>query len=114
MKKIVFYDGDVKAFINGRKAVLLKFGPSELVLDGVLTKMFLKQDAKRGFEQIKRFISSASFEVMVLDGFAEALENSSFKEEIIIWLNDHQSNDDFPFIAITGGGKGKFPNLITE
>ena len=61
MKKIVFYDGDVKAFINGRKAVLLKFGPSELVLDGVLTKMFSKQDAKRGFEQIKRFISSASF-----------------------------------------------------
>ena len=52
MKKIVFYDGDVKAFINGRKAVLLKFGPSELVLDGVLTKMFSKQDAKRGFEQI--------------------------------------------------------------
>lgn len=114
MKKIVFYEGDIKAFVNGRKAVLLKFGPSELVLEGVLTKVFSGQDAKKGFEQIKRFISSASFEVMVLDGFADVLENSSYKEEIIIWLNDHQSNDDFPHIAITGGVKGKFPNLITE
>ena len=48
--------------------------------------------------------------ILILFGFLVEL----IVFEIIIWLNDHQSNDDFPHIAITGGGKGKFPNLITE
>lgn len=114
MKKILLFEGDAAAFISGRKAALLRFSDNALTLSGVLAKDFTGMDARRGFEQLKRFVSSASFEVIVLDGFAPALSVSSHKEDIIMWLNDHSSEPDFPTLLITGGGGELLPGLNAE
>ncbi|MGN0905749.1 MAG: hypothetical protein ACI4NM_01260 [Bullifex sp.] len=114
MKKILFFEGDAAAFLEGKKAALLRFSDNAPVLTGVLTKDFTGMDAKRGFEQLKRFVSSAAFDAIVLDGFAPALSSSSHKDEIIMWLNDHSSEPDFPMLLITGGGGELLPGLNAE
>ena len=114
MKKIIYKDDNIENLIQNKKCALLRFGESTLVLPGVLTKSFLLNEAKKGFEMLKRYISSASFDVIILDCFAHSLATSSYKDEIIIWLNDHQSNDDFPLLVITKGGREELVNLIAE
>ncbi len=114
MNKILFFEGDVPAFTEGKKTALLRFSDNSLTLPAVLTKDFTGMDAKRGFEQLKRFVSSASFEVIVLDGFAPALSVSSHKDDIIMWLNDHSSEPDFPTLLITGGGGELLSGLCAE
>ena len=114
MSKIVFKDDDLENLIVNKKSALLRFGESNLVLPGILTKSFSSSDAKKGFEMLKRYISSASFDVIILDGFALSLASSSYKDDIIVWLNDHQENDDFPLLIITRGGKEEVGNLKAE
>ena len=114
MKKIIFKNDDIKSLVEGKKCARLSFGLSDIVLEGVLTKHFSSADTKKGFEMLKRYVSSSSFDVIVLDGFGHSLASSSYKDDIIIWLNDHQCNDDFPLLIITGGGQAELPNLIAD
>ena len=109
MDKMVFVTGDVKDRIEGRKAALLRFGVgSGVILPTV--KSFGSQEGKKGFEQLKRYVSSEAFEVIVLDGFALALKDDEIKE-ITIWLNDHATAPGFPQLLFLGEGRERFSEL---
>ncbi len=61
------------------------------------------QLAKQGWEQVKRWISSASYDLIVLDEFTYTLTLGYLDvEEICTWLSDHKAKEGFPHLVITG------------
>lgn len=61
------------------------------------------QLAKQGWEQVKRWISSGSFDLIVLDEFTYTLSLGYLDTaEICIWLSDHKMKEGFPHLVITG------------
>ncbi len=59
--------------------------------------------AKKGWQQVKRWISSASYDLIVLDEFTYTLSLGYLNcEEICFWLADHKDKEGFPHIIITG------------
>ncbi|MGH0053197.1 MAG: cob(I)yrinic acid a,c-diamide adenosyltransferase [Sphaerochaetaceae bacterium] len=59
--------------------------------------------AKKGWQQIKRWISSASYDLIVLDEFTYTLSLGYLDSgEICTWLEDHKSKEGFPHLIITG------------
>ena len=61
------------------------------------------QLAKKGWQQVKRWISSGSFDLIVLDEFTYTLSLGYLdSNEVCAWLDDHRRNDGFPHLVITG------------
>lgn len=59
--------------------------------------------AKQGWQQVKRWISSASFDLIVLDEFTYTLSLGYLDcEEVCLWLQDHKDKEGFPHLVITG------------
>lgn len=59
--------------------------------------------AKKGWQQVKRWISSASYDLIVLDEFTYTLSLGYLDgEEVCSWLADHKGKEGFPHIVITG------------
>lgn len=59
--------------------------------------------AIKGWEQVKRWISTASFDLIVLDEFTYTLSLGYLDtQEICRWLADHKQNKGFPHLVITG------------
>ncbi len=59
--------------------------------------------AKKGWQQVKRWISSASYDLIVLDEFTYTLSLGYLDcEEVCLWLADHKNKEGFPHIVITG------------
>lgn len=59
--------------------------------------------AIKGWEQVKRWISTSSFDLIVLDEFTYTLSLGYLDtEEICRWLSDHKQKKGFPHLVITG------------
>lgn len=59
--------------------------------------------AQKGWEQVKRWISSASFDLIVLDEFTYTLSLGYLEtEQICAWLAEHKRQEGFPHLVITG------------
>ncbi len=59
--------------------------------------------ARKGWQQVKRWISSASYDFIVLDEFTYTLSLGYLDcEEVCLWLADHKDKEGFPHIVITG------------
>jgi cob(I)alamin adenosyltransferase len=59
--------------------------------------------AIKGWEQVKRWISTSSFDLIVLDEFTYALTLGYLDtKEVCLWLADHKQKEGFPHLVITG------------
>lgn len=68
--------------------------------------------AIKGWEQVKRWISTSSFDLIVLDEFTYTLSLGYLDvEEICLWLTDHKHKKGFPHLVITG--RDAHPSLIS-
>lgn len=82
------------------KNAIIDFTSSLVVFPNskIIYKRFKKEDYKKAWEQLKRWISAGSFEqVLILGGF-DCLPSSLIFE----WLNDHKSKEGFPKLVISG------------
>lgn len=103
MSKIAFYkgDGDISSFTTAYKSAMIKF-EGGLLFPLPLTKRFAAGEEKKGYEQLKRWVSSSAFSLIVLDGFGDAFALMNDKAEVVKWISEHSSEPDFPFLLITG------------
>ena len=61
------------------------------------------QLAKKGWEQVKRWISTTAFDLIVLDEFTYALAYGYLDtEQVCTWIEDHKGKEGFPHLVITG------------
>ncbi|WP_320127946.1 cob(I)yrinic acid a,c-diamide adenosyltransferase [uncultured Sphaerochaeta sp.] len=61
------------------------------------------QLAFKGWEQVKRWISTGAFDMIILDEFTYTLSLGYLDtEQICLWLEDHKGKKDFPHLVITG------------
>jgi len=112
MSKLICLEGDVKPFLDGKKSALLCFGQGRgLFLQP--KKAFGEKEGKKGYEQLKRYVSSEAFQVIVLDGFASALEEECL-DEVAIWLKDHSALPSFPVLLFLGGGCERLKGLVFD
>lgn len=89
MAKIVVYEGlDIRNDIIGRKAALIDYDTGFSDMEGVLVKSFAKGEASQAFSQMKRWISSASFDILVFSGFSEAFSDFG-DDDVLFWIKDH-------------------------
>jgi len=59
--------------------------------------------AIKGWEQVKRWISTSSFDLIVLDEFTYPLSLGYLDtEDVCLWLADHKQKKGFPHLVITG------------
>ncbi len=57
----------------------------------------------KGWEQVKRWISTSAFDLIVLDEFTYALTLGYLDTETVChWLADHKAEKGFPHLVITG------------
>lgn len=67
--------------------------------------------AKRGWEQVKRWISSRAFDFILLDEFTYTLLLGYLQvDEVCTWLRDHRTQEGFPHLVISG--RAAVPQLI--
>jgi cob(I)alamin adenosyltransferase len=58
--------------------------------------------AKRGWEQVKRWISASAFDLIVLDEFTYTLALGYLDtEEVCTWIADHRSKEGFPHLVVS-------------
>ncbi|MBI9095050.1 MAG: cob(I)yrinic acid a,c-diamide adenosyltransferase [Sphaerochaeta sp.] len=68
--------------------------------------------AIKGWEQVKRWISTSSFDLIVLDEFTYALSLGYLDtEDVCLWLADHKQKKGFPHLVITG--RDAPPSLVS-
>jgi cob(I)alamin adenosyltransferase len=61
------------------------------------------QLAAKGWEQIKRWISTGAFTMILLDEFTYTLTLGYLDtEQVCLWLEDHKGKEGFPHLVITG------------
>jgi cob(I)alamin adenosyltransferase len=59
--------------------------------------------AAKGWEQIKRWVSAGSFDMIVLDEFTYTLSLGYLDtEQVCLWIEDHRGKEGFPHLVITG------------
>lgn len=102
MGKIFHYggDGDISGLNTSYKMADIRFATGTL-FPLPLTKRFGEGEEKKGYEQLKRWVSSAAFSLIVLDGFGDAFEQMD-KADVVKWLTEHEDEPDFPVLLITG------------
>jgi hypothetical protein len=101
MKKLITATREeIPSLLEGKKSAIMAFG-TPLFVPGVMLKTFSATDGKKGFEQLKRWCSTASFEVVVLSAFDEAFKNLD-RAHASEWLKDHAAEPDFPLIVVEG------------
>ena len=68
--------------------------------------------AIKGWEQVKRWISTSSFDLIVLDEFTYTLNLGYLNtDEVCLWLADHKQKKGFPHLVITG--RDAPPSLVS-
>ena len=96
----IIYKGKVDSTLfSGVKAMLTFDDGNDLGIANV--KHFSFDEARKGFEQLKRWVSTGAFDTLVLKGFVGALENAN-KKHILEWLEDHLTEPDFPTLIFIG------------
>ncbi len=103
-----FIKGDPQSLDSGEYRTALKLGVVwknfgsgfTWVGDNAKTNAEL---ALKGWEQVKRWISTSAFDLIVLDEFTYTLSLGYLDaEEVCHWLEDHKVGKGFPHLVITG------------
>lgn len=97
MDKIYLYDGDdVEKVLESVKSAVLSFS-SEPMKSSVMTK--IASDRESGISQIKRWISTSSFRLILIEDLSLAFKDKDITS-FMLWLKDHAEDFDGPFIII--------------
>lgn len=89
MAKIIVYEGsDIGTGLSEKKAAVISYASGFKAPSGILEKSFEKGGAAQAVSQMKRWISSASFDVLVFAGFGEAMSDLK-DDDIFFWIKDH-------------------------
>lgn len=113
MGKIHIYSGDIfpEAF-NGIRAEISFLGKeSGSGIPNV--KIYDSSEARKGLEQLKRWVSTGAFKVVVLSGFGEALEKGN-KAHLLEWIIDHSTEPGFPELVLILDGSDSIDGLKTD
>lgn len=99
MSRIYIYKGNLdSSLFIGVKAMLV-FGNTPVGISISNTKHFAIDEARKGLEQLKRWVSTGAFKTVVLSNFLSAMENGN-TAHILEWLEDHSSEPDFPTLVL--------------
>jgi cob(I)alamin adenosyltransferase len=76
-------------------------------------------ECRKGWEQVKRWISTGAFDMIVLDEFTYALSLGLVDSgEVLMWIEDHRGKSGFPHLVITGRnapeGLVKLADMVSE
>lgn len=105
MQKIVIYEGDAFArLLSSYHGALLSIGPDALSLSVKTRKVFSEGAALQAWEQLKRWISTGAFSLIILEHFTDAF-SALDEKDVSIWLKDHSSEPDFPSLVMTGNAR---------
>ncbi len=103
-----FIKQDPKVLGSGEYAVALQLGVTwkqfgaGFTWEGENDKLNAEL-AKRGWEQVKRWISASAFDMIVLDEFTYTLSLGYLDtDEVCTWIADHRGKDGFPHLVISG------------
>ncbi len=89
MARMVVYEGsDICGELSSMKAAVISYSSAFKAPAGILEKSFGKGGAAQAVSQMKRWISSASFDVVVFAGFGEALSELK-DDDLLFWIKDH-------------------------
>ena len=102
MARILYADAAIIPDMTAMKSAELSFSGTPLCVCGE-TKTGVS--VRGGMETLKRWISSASFSVIVLSGFSEV--SSDVKESTAFWVSDHLSEPGSPLLIAVSSGPWK-------
>ena len=101
-------DETTRPDLSSKKSACIAFAGKSSVK---ASRMQIAANPNNGLEVLKRFVSSASFSVIVLSGITDVL--AEIKPSSISWLVDHLSEPGMPAVVVTGAKKpeGAFGEL---
>lgn len=86
--------------LSSKKSACIAFAGKSSVK---ASRMQIAANPNNGMEVLKRFVSSASFSVIVLSGITDVIPE--IKPSSISWLADHLSEPGMPAVVVTGAKK---------
>ena len=101
MRRIYIYKGNVEDLDLSTVKAMISFAQTSAVKGIATVKSFSSDEARKGLEQLKRWVSTGSFRTVVLEGFVSALEKGN-TSHILEWIEDHSSEPDFPTLLLVG------------
>lgn len=113
MSKIHIYKGDFDKDVFSAIRAELSFSGSSSDFGAANVKLFTADEARRGLEQLKRWVSTGAFKAIAITGLSEALEKGD-KAHLIEWLQDHSTEPDFPQLVLLGESQDKIEGLSTD
>lgn len=97
MDKIYLYDGaDLDVLLKNTKSAILSFSETPMMTDTLLKRA---ESVDGGVSQIKRWISTSSFSLIVIEDLSSAFRDRDVSQ-FLFWLKDHAEDFGGPFIVI--------------
>lgn len=99
MGKIVLYKGEIDSAALSAIRAEISFSSNPRDTGIINRKCFKPEEAKKGLEQLKRWVSTGAFKAVLIENLYEALEISA-KEHVSEWISDHIPEHDAPSLVI--------------
>ncbi len=97
MKKMFLYKGDeIRKILEKRKCAILSFSGENNIYDVTYKKA---DTLDGGISQIKRWISTSSFNLIIIENLSKAAKEKDLSS-FVIWLKDHSEDFDGPVVII--------------
>lgn len=99
MGKIVLYKGEIDSSVLSFLRTEITFSTHPKNTGIINRKSFKPEEANKGLEQLKRWVSTGAFKAVVIENLYEALELGA-KEHVSEWISDHILEFDAPSLVI--------------
>ncbi len=97
MDKIFLYcNDDVDKILSSKKSAVLSFSENPVKVSCMLKRA---ESLDGGISQIKRWISTSSFSLILIEGISSASAQRDISS-FLLWLKDHAEDYDGPYIII--------------
>ena len=102
MGRIIYAESGMVPDLRAVRSAELVFSGDAL---GSCRETRIVSGVSSGMEILKRWISSASFSVIVLSGFTPVAQD--VKENAVYWVSDHIAEPDGPLLVVVSSGPWK-------
>jgi len=99
MGKLILYKGELEAAALSSIRAEISFSSNPRNIGIINRKCFKREEANKGLEQLKRWVSTGAFKAVLIEDLYEALEAGS-KEHVSEWISDHIPEYDAPSLVI--------------
>ncbi len=100
MNKIICYTGVVDTETFRSVKAEIDFGNPGKQTGIVNRKTYSESEIRKGFEQLKRWVSTGAFKAIVLANFFTALKRFDSNGHILEWVSEHSEEPDFPLLIV--------------